>query len=512
MHADAVCGTPRENLRGSALCPAGLRRGPSTGFTFATLLVLVVAAAVPPSSAARATDAEPTTRLAEIDRHPSTPSPDTLSVGRAPFRDYNLPAESIGFRGYAGPILGVVGINVCLYWAPTRYIFREDFSYINRETIRDNLGSPFVVDIDDFGVNQIGHPYQGSNYFTTARAAGLGYWESLPYVFFGSLQWEIFMENEPPSSNDLITTTIGGQAVGEVLHRVSNLILDESTGGAERVYRETAAFVINPFGGVNRLVTGRMSARGPAPLRPPTDYRLSQTVGRFWRGDDLSVPESVTSFYMEYGSIYRLPSRIGPFEYFEMEFGRSVTNMELGAPGWIAYVNAIVAARKFSHPGGNSITFAAVQNYDYFSSKTNDVGAAAVGFGVFVTNQLGENMQSNWHINAVGLYGAVTNAYVSAHRDYNLGPGASVRSHFEVIHSSLGRAEMLNYRYWIRTTGHITGHDFAGFLRLGYTYPIWKSVGIVARAYWFDRIGTYDHLPNTSAHEWSIRLGVEWHP
>ena len=35
-----------------------------------------------------------------------------------------------------------------------------------------NMQQGWVWDLDDFGVNQIGHPYQGNNYFNAARAHG----------------------------------------------------------------------------------------------------------------------------------------------------------------------------------------------------------------------------------------------------------------------------------------------------------------------------------------------------
>src|SRR5690349_1021104 len=36
----------------------------------------------------------------------------------------------------------------------------------------DNMEQGWVWDLDDFVVNQIGHPYQGSNYYSAGRANG----------------------------------------------------------------------------------------------------------------------------------------------------------------------------------------------------------------------------------------------------------------------------------------------------------------------------------------------------
>jgi len=43
-----------------------------------------------------------------------------------------------------------------------------------------NMEQGWVWDLDDFAVNQIGHPYQGNNYFNTGRANGLSFMSQPP--------------------------------------------------------------------------------------------------------------------------------------------------------------------------------------------------------------------------------------------------------------------------------------------------------------------------------------------
>ena len=90
----------------------------------------------------------------------------------------------------------------------------------------DNNLTQRLTDRDPFAINQFGHPYQGSMYHGFARSAGLSYWESLGYTFAGSAGWEIAGEKTPPSKNDQIATGIGGSFFGEVLFRLSNLLLE----------------------------------------------------------------------------------------------------------------------------------------------------------------------------------------------------------------------------------------------------------------------------------------------
>ncbi len=91
-----------------------------------------------------------------------------------------------------------------------------------------NMEQGWVWDLDDFVVNQFGHPYQGNNYFNTGRANGLSFWESAGITAFGSGTWEYFGETNHASLNDLINTTLGGIALGEMFHRTAWLVRDHA--------------------------------------------------------------------------------------------------------------------------------------------------------------------------------------------------------------------------------------------------------------------------------------------
>lgn len=82
-------------------------------------------------------------------------------------------------------------------------------------------------------------------------------------VVGGSLMFEYTGESQRPSSNDFITTSMGGVTLGEALYRLSSLVLDNRATGSSRVVREIGAAIINPVRGFNRLIYGRMGAIGP---------------------------------------------------------------------------------------------------------------------------------------------------------------------------------------------------------------------------------------------------------
>ena len=54
----------------------------------------------------------------------------------------------------------------------------------------------WVWDLDDFVVNQIGHPYQGNNYYNSGRANGLSFYESAAIAAFGSATWEFLRRDQ----------------------------------------------------------------------------------------------------------------------------------------------------------------------------------------------------------------------------------------------------------------------------------------------------------------------------
>src|SRR3989339_394680 len=184
--------------------------------------------------------------------------------------------ESAVEKNYWLPAVEIIGLNFSV-WGYHRYLSGENWSNISWETIKNNFKTGFVWDVDGYLINQFWHPYHGSNYYNTARSNGLGFWESAPYAFGGSLMWEYFMENEPPSYNDIVNTPVTGIILGEISFRVSNLIIDESTGGFERVIREVSSTIINPMQGFNRLIRGDMWKDGIS--HEKTDFNADLSLG-----------------------------------------------------------------------------------------------------------------------------------------------------------------------------------------------------------------------------------------
>ncbi|MCI0473452.1 MAG: DUF3943 domain-containing protein, partial [Ignavibacteria bacterium] len=177
------------------------------------------------------------------------------------------------WSNYVIPFFEVIGLNGFI-WALDRYIGDAPWAYISMESVKSNFNHAFVWDADNFKTNVFMHPYHGNTYFNFARSSGLTFWESAPYVLQGSFMWEFFMEINHPSINDLINTTIGGIALGEMTYRLSSLVIDERKSGGERVWRELVAFLIAPTRGVNRFLYGDMTK-----IRSKSRYEIEPISG-----------------------------------------------------------------------------------------------------------------------------------------------------------------------------------------------------------------------------------------
>ena len=228
-------------------------------------------------------------------------------------------------KSYLIPALEIVGFDTLLNLFNRAYYgcceFDTDFSSIKR-----NLRRGWGVDSDEFTVNQLGHPYQGSMYHGFARASGLNYWQGLAYTFVGSLLWEIAGETTRPSRNDQISTGIGGSFVGEALFRMSNLWLEKAIGPI--FWRELVGAAISPPVGFNRLAFGERF-KGLFPSNAPEDYSrvqigiVSATQDR--RGSSkIKRYEGLVDFALDYG----LPGKPGytydrPFDYFSFQVAAS---------------------------------------------------------------------------------------------------------------------------------------------------------------------------------------------
>lgn len=247
-----------------------------------------------------------------------------------------LPAASVNLttpapqwgteKSYLIPALEIVGFDVLLNLFDRAYFGCCDYD-VDLSSIKRNLRRGWQEDRDEFTVNQLGHPYQGSMYHGFARASGLNYWQGLAYTFVGSIFWEIAGETTRPSKNDQISTGIGGTFLGEALFRISSFWLEQETGS--RFWREVVGAAISPPVGFNRLAFDQRFD-GIFPSKDPQYYSrmhlglVSATQDRRGGSGEIDRHEGIVDVALDYG----LPGKPGytynrPFDYFSFQAAAS---------------------------------------------------------------------------------------------------------------------------------------------------------------------------------------------
>lgn len=338
------------------------------------------------------------------------------------------------------------GINAGI-WAFDRYALQADFAKISFHTIKENLKTGFVWDNDQFSTNLFAHPYHGNLYFNTARSNGLNFWESTPYALGGSLMWEIVAENEPPSINDLIATTVGGIALGEFTYRMSSLVLDDSKRGFPRFISELLGTIISPIRGLNRMINGDMwkvkhkqakyhdYEEIPVNMEISSGNRYLASHAQLFRGEHNPYLELRTNYGNPYNEINRQP-----YDYMTASITLGMSpNQPL-----ISHINLIgkLWGKTLKDTSKSKVMFGIFQHFNYYDSEEvkDESGiipykiseAASIGAGMIgrFNNILPQiHLQQEIYFNGILLGGVLTDYYHVIDRNYNLGSGYSFKSH-----------------------------------------------------------------------------------
>ena len=336
----------------------------------------------------------------------------------------------------------VVGTNA-LFHIITRYIIHEDYAQITWSSIKNNFKTGFLWDNDKFNTNLFFHPYQGGLYFNCARSNGLNFWQSAPYALFGSSIWELFLELQPPSTNDIISTTLGGMALGEVSYRLSSIALNGRARGWNRFAHEAVGLVLNPVRGVNRLITGEAWRIGPRYVdRAATVpfYFQFDTGYRILDCSDSQPNRSKHIGFVGFNMVYNDPFEIDGNEPFEHFTARMTLNLFSRQPAiGEANICASIWGKEHDYKNGNELFAGIFQNYNYYDSESfaEEVShtpfriaeTVSYGPGVLYRAKVGANnsLLLNGFVSGIVLGGSLSDYFQFHDRDYNMGSGYSVR-------------------------------------------------------------------------------------
>ena len=357
------------------------------------------------------------------------------------------------------------GINVGVQLFD-RYALNSDFAQTTLNSLKRNFTDGMVWDNDFFITNLFAHPYHGNLYFNAARSNGLNFWESAPYALGGSLMWEFLGETEPPAINDVIATTCGGIAIGEMTHRLSRTVLDDRDRGGSRFLREAAATIINPIQGLHRIFSGdawRVRSdhyRYHDFSKIPVD--MSFSVGWRYLADNGALFRGIHAPYVNITLMYGTPvdgeRHTTPYDFFDLE-------MNAAFGGGQPFVNTLnIVGRLWSTPildkKDMAGEFGIYQHFNYYDSNPIKDGSEltpyriseAAGFGpgfILSLPQTGAmtKLEQRIFMSGILLGGTKSDYYNVIERDYNMGSGFSVKSKTQIEFGKFGRF-MLNAKYF----------------------------------------------------------------
>jgi len=411
------------------------------------------------------------------------------------------------------PIAEAISVNLLL-GGFNAFIMNSEFAQISTESIKHNFERGWSTDADELITNMWMHPFHGSVYYNLARSSGYNYWTSLGVATIGSWQWEFFMETEPPALNDWIMTSYGGSMLGEMFYRFSNLILDESATGGERVWREIGAGIFNPGRLFNRLITGRTSRVTNEKLyeRQPFLGELAiggNTVadGTTWENGEENLMFTMEVFY---GKLFSKRS-YKPFDYFRFN---SAFNFFGDQPVIGQFRIENIMAGKSSKLGSGRFLYGVFGHYDFLQNTVYEIGAASVGLSTgYRTSYKSKTQFIGLLHGAVVLMGAANSDYVpeveflDSARTYNMGPGAHFK--LETILSLPFGSLSLDYSFWwIHTWDGAMGDEFITVVSPKLRIHLYKRWFIGLEYLLYSRFGMYEDFPDRTVHNNETRTFI----
>jgi Domain of unknown function (DUF3943) len=451
---------------------------------------------VPPGPVAAA----PCTTEPEPSPEP-TPAPPPAPVATPPPRRFWVAA-------------GEVALLELIPWTFNRYVTDQEWARISTDTVKDNFETGFVYDHDDFPVNQFGHPYHGSTFFNAARSNGYQYWASGAFALAGSLAWECCMENTPPSKNDLVNTALGGMTRGEVAHRLSAMILDNTAIGGVRFWRELGAALINPVGAFNRLVRGDMTRHQANPEeRFPQGFAAAADLGyRQVSAGDVQLSQASLSLSARYGDPFA-GDHAKPFDTFWGE-------MDLNTPGDTTLTRieerGLLKGWDWSAAGSSSRhIFNVTQEYAYIDNEAEVFGAQMFGVGLLSRYGSGHPVFATTDVSVIliPLAGIQTIDFADPEtgRTYDYAPGAGLRVGAKVLNDrglELASIDYSQIRAW--TVDGVSDESRLQFLRGSGRIHLSRRLGVGAGYWWYGRRTTYTGFtePRSTQSEWRAFFNI----
>ena len=402
---------------------------------------------------------------------------------------------------YKKSSIGMVVLRLTLANATTflidRYIFNYEFSRVGFNSWKNNFQRGWEWDIDRFAMNYFFHPYSGSMYFNAARANGHTFFESAPFAFLGSLEWEYLAENTQPAYNDIINTPINGIFLGEIFYRLGSNILDDQTTGAERFFREMAVAFLTPTRFFSRLLSGDISRLTSTEVYQKEPLNVTLAAGYHKINEGIAIEKGYSSLnltmHLDYGNPFEKRTR-KPFDFFKVR-----TDLDFGAGRKI--ISLITGYGllfgKNVQLGSTEMLVGFFQHMNFFDNRTFELGSIAFGPGIGTKLLIGKNssLYTNLHVSVIP-FGALSNRFgpdTTQVRDYNYSNGAEVKLEANYNFNKWVGVAFIGYYWWMHSfsgiEGNVAGNSYIGLIKPRITIKLFDnfSLGFEHLIYYSDR-------------------------
>jgi hypothetical protein len=396
-----------------------------------------------------------------------------------------------------------------------KYIMDEKEGFtIGLNTWEENLKAGMNWDDNSFSTNNFRHPYQGAMYFNAGRANRFGFYQSSIFAFAGSWSWEYLGEAHNPSFNDFVNTAVGGVVLGEIMHRLSTIVLDNTATGSGRTWREIGALVINPVRGFNRMFTGEAFERhANPPDRFPIYWRGEFRTGSRTLSDDRLFDESgQTKMFVAFDATYGNPFErmAGPYDHFDVGMQVNFNNRPHGI-GRLE-VRGLLGGGVLSRSEKTTHLLTGYQHFDYLDNEAYTYGGMSFGASLLSLwdKRRERAITSAVELNAI-LLGATKNDYFNiSGRGYDYGPGASLK-----LRGTLGRhgwhiVTFESMTYYIHSVNGGGTDSWSLLNRLKVNFPLREYLGAGGEVLVFHSDRSYDDFPSVHARNPELRLYLTW--
>ena len=417
----------------------------------------------------------------------------------------------------------LMGFNIAVYNFSGGEIF--DWATPNRRSIWRNLTGPWQwEEIDGFFVNHLGHPYQGSVYFSAGRVNEFSFYQSIIFSLLGSATWEIFFENPVASINDFFTTVPSSVSLGEILYR---LYLQAHHAGVPAAI----TFLINPMAGFHRLVTG---------WEPPdygrNIYRLRYHVGMAHARTDYSLVGVDDDFFsfrgfqgevgvrVIYGHPFLTAGRV-PFRHFDfaVTFGLDIGNFvdfRIVSDGYLFSFSPFLPYPHRLSTGlslhMDAITTGRFDNFNLErTSATINMFSNALNWTVKYQRLFNNvTMETKLHAGLTFFGASVLFSPDRQEELKNYGAGLNAKLFFNLEHRRLGRLEtsVFAYHFWSfpGTSDLDSGRVYWLFADVAYFFPITGRMSLgVSYSFALER-GIFSNFPDARKHHNAAKFFVAW--